>query len=229
MARRKRKPPRRVAVLIYPGHQALDAVGPLEVFATAAHVVTSQGGDDPYRIELLGPKAGPQLCRSGYGLVAARAYREVREPLDTLLLAGGDGAEAISGDPALQRWLSRMAPGTRRLCSVCTGAYLLAAAGLLAGRRATTHWASCERLQRNYPDVQVESDPIYVKDGPIYTSAGVTAGIDLSLLLVEEDLGAEVERAVARWLVVFMQRPGGQRQFSAQLRAAPPRCASCST
>lgn len=218
--------PRTLALLIYPGVQALDAVGPLEVFAAASRVAEHFGGPPAYELALLGTQAGPIATRSGYALVAQRDYRSLRRAPDTLLIAGGEGAIEARRDRALLAWLRRMAPRVRRLGSVCTGALLLAEAGLLDGRRATTHWASCRHLQQRHPQVRVESDPIYVQDGHVYTSAGVTAGIDLALALVEQDLGPKVAREVARQLVVFMQRPGGQAQFSVQLAAQAPSTSS---
>ncbi|HEY9467369.1 MAG TPA: helix-turn-helix domain-containing protein, partial [Vicinamibacterales bacterium] len=131
--------------------------------------------------------------------------------------AGGRGSRRAAQDPALRAWLGRMAPRVRRLGSVCTGTFILAAAGLLTGKRATTHWASCDTLAKMYPTVRVEPDPIFIRDGRIYTSAGVTAGMDLALALVEEDFGRHIALGVARQLVMFLQRPGGQSQFSSQL------------
>lgn len=221
--RRARPVQRRVVVLIYPGVQALDAVGPLEVFAGANALERAHGRPAPYRIELVAPHAGPQVSGSGYALVAQRAYRELRGPIDTLLVAGGDGSRAARADPELRAWLRRAAKRARRVCSVCTGALVLAEAGLLDGRRATTHWARIEQLRDRHPKVIVERDPIFVRDGAIYTSAGVTAGIDLCLALVEDDLGHALARTIARWLVVFLQRPGGQAQFSAHVAAPAPR------
>jgi transcriptional regulator GlxA family with amidase domain len=139
------------------------------------------------------------------------------EPLDTLIVAGGQGAIRGAEDARLVEWLKRRAGAARRTASVCTGAFLLAATGLLDRRRAVTHWDYCDLLRRLHPDVTVEPDPIFVHDGPIWSSAGVTAGIDLSLALVEEDLGRAIALAVARYLVVFLKRPGGQAQFSAAL------------
>lgn len=217
---------RSVAVLIYPGIQALDAVGPLEVFTGASRLWRAQHGAAAYTVELLGPQAGAIDTQSGYALVAQRPYRALRRAPDTLLIAGGAGSRSARLDRALLSWIKRMAPRVRRLCSVCTGSLILAEAGLLDGRRATTHWTACEHMQARHPEVRVEPDPIFVKDGSIYTSAGVTAGIDLALALVEEDLGARVARTVARHLVVFMQRPGGQAQFSAQLAAQAPHSSS---
>jgi transcriptional regulator GlxA family with amidase domain len=141
----------------------------------------------------------------------------IGEPIDTLLVAGGEGAETASADPALIDWVRGRAAEARRVASVCTGAFVLAAAGLLDGRRAATHWKYCNSLAERFPAVRVEPDPIHVCDGGVWTSAGVTAGIDLALALVEEDLGRSVALAVARYLVVFLKRPGGQAQFSAAL------------
>src|SRR6185312_11348452 len=140
-----------------------------------------------------------------------------RAPVDTLIIAGGPGVAAAAADPVLVDWLRRRIRAARRTASVCTGAFLLAATGALDGRRAATHWSYCAELARRFPAVRVEPDPIFVRDGPIWTSAGVTAGIDLALALVEEDLGRSMALAVARYLVVFLKRPGGQAQFSASL------------
>jgi len=223
---RSNSSPRRVVVLIYEGLQALDAVGPLEVFSGANEHCRRLGQPAPYRIDIVAPEAGPQVCESGYALVAPSAYHTLRGPIDTLIVVGGNGSRVVRHDLKLRAWLKRMAKRVRRLCSVCSGALVLAEAGLLDGKRATTHWGRLDQLQRRHPRVLVERDPIFVRDGSIYTSAGVTAGIDLSLALVEDDVGAEVARTIARWLVVFLQRPGGQAQFSTQLAAAPPRDAS---
>jgi transcriptional regulator GlxA family with amidase domain len=137
--------------------------------------------------------------------------------VDTLIVAGGQGVEAAAADPVVIDWVQLRAKRARRIASVCTGAFLLAASGLLDGRRAATHWSNCAELAHRYPKVHVESDPIFVRDGSVWSSAGVTAGIDLALALVEEDLGPTVALAVARFLVVFMKRPGGQAQFSTAL------------
>jgi transcriptional regulator GlxA family with amidase domain len=137
--------------------------------------------------------------------------------LDTLMVAGGQGVDAAAADPVLVDWVRQRAQQARRVASVCTGAFLLAASGVLDGRRAATHWSFCAELARRFPAVQVESDPIFVRDGAVWTSAGVTAGIDLALALVQQDLGRTVALAVARYLVVFLKRPGGQAQFSAAL------------
>jgi transcriptional regulator GlxA family with amidase domain len=200
-------------VLTYPGAQALDAVGPMEVFTAADRIV----GGGAYAARLVGATRAPQPVNSGYALVPAVGYRSVRGPFDTLVVAGGSGSRTMMEDADLIAWLRRMAVRTRRVTSVCTGAFLLARAGLLDGRRATTHWAHCEALAHGFPSVEVDPDPIFVRDGNVYTSAGVTAGIDLALALVEDDLGREVALQVARHLVVYLKRPGGQSQFSVAL------------
>lgn len=211
--------PRRVAVLVVPGLQPLDAVGPLEVFAgaNAAWAGAHPGASSPYAAELVAPRPGPVAAPSGYALVAARGIAELRSPLDTLLVAGGMGIREALGDRALVGWIRRQARRARRVASVCTGAFLLAEAGLLDDLRVTTHWAYCDELAQRYPALRVDPDPIFVREGRIWTSAGVTSGMDLALALVDEDLGREVALAVARRLVVFLKRPGGQSQFSAQL------------
>jgi transcriptional regulator GlxA family with amidase domain len=210
---------RRVAILVYDGIQSLDLTGPLEVFAIADEVMQRRGAARrSYAIEIIGAQAGAVTTSSGLRLVVDRAYRDLRGRLDTLVVAGGDVSSVIADRPLL-RWLARIAGRVRRLASVCSGAFLLGEAGLLRGRRATTHWAGTAGLAQRYPDVTVEPDALFVRDGHIYTSAGVTSGIDLALALVEDDLGHAVALEVARWLVVFLKRPGGQSQFSSHLAA----------
>ncbi|HXK23047.1 MAG TPA: GlxA family transcriptional regulator [Myxococcota bacterium] len=204
-------------MLAFPRAQVLDVTGPLEVFAMATQAVSRP--EQGYRIELVAARRGPLEMSSGLRLVADAGIADVRGPVDTLLVAGGEGVRDAIRDRRLLSFLARTAARARRVASVCTGSFLLAEAGLLAGRRATTHWGSGDRMARRYPDVTVEPDRIYVRDGPIYTSAGVTAGIDLALALVEEDFGRDLALTVARRLVVFLKRPGGQSQFSAQLSA----------
>jgi len=160
---------------------------------------------------------------SGMRIVPDAALGDAPARIDTLIVAGGAGSRAAQGDEDLIAFISRTAPRARRVASVCTGAFLLAAASLLDGRRATTHWASAAALARAYPGVDVDPDPIYVRDGSIWTSAGVTAGMDLALALVEEDVGRETALTVARHLVLFLRRPGNQSQFSATLAAQGPR------
>ena len=207
--------PRRVVIVALPEVQPLDVAGPAEVLASAASVA---GGDDAaYTIEVVAPGGAPIPTDSGYAIAPAGALEAVHGPIDTLLVAGGAGARNASPETVAR--VRRLAARADRVASVCTGAYVLAAAGLLDGRRATTHWSWCDDLQSRHPAVTVERDPIFVVDGPVRTSAGVTAGMDLALALVEEDLGPRVALEVARWLVVFVKRPGGQAQFSVQLAA----------
>ena len=209
-------PVRVIEVLAFPAVQLLDVSGPVQVFASANEFVANAGGTPPYRLKLV--TQGDQGVVSSAGVtLAAGPLSHRNAALDTLLVAGGPGVEAAAANRALVDWLRQRAQQARRIASVCTGAFLLAAAGLLDGRRAVTHWKDCARLVQRFPAVHVEPDPIFVCDGPVWTSAGVTAGIDLALALVEEDLGRSTALAVARHLVVFLKRPGGQAQFSAAL------------
>ena len=201
---------RRIVIVAFPGIQTLDVVGPAEVFSIADRLANG----DQYSIEVVASSADPIETGSGLRLVPHRTLAGVRGPIDTLIVAGGTGVREARDDERLVRWIRSAAPRARRVASVCTGAFLLAEAGLLDGRRATTHWASCEALRRRHPEVDVDEAPIFVRDGDVYTSAGVTAGIDLALALVEDDLGAATARDVARWLVLFLRRPGNQAQFS---------------
>jgi len=217
--------PRRIAVLTFPGAQILDVTGPVEVFSPASRLLRRRGAaGDAYRVDLVGPEPGPVVASNGLALVAGYGVAHHPARLDTLLVAGGEGTRAALEDPRILRFIRRVAGRARRVASVCTGAFLLAEAGLLDDRRATTHWSMADALAARYPKVRVESDAIYVRDDKvgedgveIWSSAGVTAGMDLALALVEQDLGREVALTVARWLVVFLRRPGGQSQFSAQL------------
>ncbi|MBN1528760.1 MAG: DJ-1/PfpI family protein [Thermoleophilaceae bacterium] len=204
---------RRVVIVAYPGVQPLDVVGPAEVFHTAAQL--NRGG---YDVEVVAPEPGP-VKASALTISVDRSLAEVDGPIDTLVVAGGIGVRALEDDERFLDSLRATAGRSRRVAGVCTGAFLLAAAGLLDGRRATTHWASCALLAERHPGISVDPDPIFVRDGDVYTSAGVTAGMDLALALVEEDLGRETALTTARWLVLFVKRPGGQAQFSAQLHA----------
>lgn len=201
-------------LLGFPGAQTLDFTGPLEVFHTAERL-----GRGRYTVELVAPDGHPFATSSGLAVTPDRSTAACRGPIDTLLVSGGTGVREAASDTALVRWLTRASGRSRRVASVCTGAFLLGRAGLLEGRRATTHWASAELLAELHPSVIVEPDRIFVRDDPVWTSAGVTAGIDLALALVEDDHGREAALEVARWLVVFATRPGGQSQFSAPLAA----------
>jgi transcriptional regulator GlxA family with amidase domain len=205
-----------IDVLTYPAVQLLDVTGPVQVFASANDIVAEAGGVRPYALRVVA-RGGQGVTASAGLVIAAGPLPPIGDALDTLLVAGGEGAEAAAEDPALVDWVRERAKQARRVASVCTGAFLLAAAGVLDGRRAATHWMYCAKLAERFPAVRVEPDPIFVCDGPVWTSAGVTAGIDLALALVEEDLGRAVALAVARYLVVFLKRPGGQAQFSAAL------------
>ncbi len=207
---------RTIEVLAYPSVQLLDVTGPLQVFATANDHITQAGGAAPYVLRVIA-KGGQAVTASAGLAIAAGPLPRASLSVDTLLVAGGPGVEAAAADPALVDWVRQHATKARRVASVCTGAYLLAASGVLDGRRAATHWSVCKEFARRYPAVRVEPDPIFVRDGSVWTSAGVTAGIDLALALVEQDLGRTVALAVARYLVVFLKRPGGQAQFSAAL------------
>jgi transcriptional regulator GlxA family with amidase domain len=204
---------RRVVIVAYPRVQTLDVTGPAEVFR-AASLIHPPG----YTLTVAATEVGP-LATSTVSFVPDARLDECDGPIDTLIVAGGTGARRAEGQSSLVEWIAEAAKRSRRVASVCTGAFLLAGAGLLDGRRATTHWAHCDDFAARYPDVIVEPDPIFVRDGKFATSAGVTAGMDLALGLVEEDLGREVALEAARHLVVFLQRPGGQAQFSAQLAA----------
>jgi transcriptional regulator GlxA family with amidase domain len=219
MPKTPRSPPsavRAVEVLVYPAVQMLDVTGPLQVFATANEQVAATGGMPPYVLRVVTPGGKGVTASAGLGIAAAPLPRTTTA-VDTLIVAGGPGVEAAAADKALVDWLRRRSARARRTASVCTGAFLLAASGALDGRRAATHWSFCAELARRFPAVRVEPDPIFLRDGPIWTSAGVTSGIDLALALVEEDLGRTVALAVARYLVMFLKRPGGQAQFSAAL------------
>ncbi|MFI5630071.1 GlxA family transcriptional regulator [Streptomyces sp. NPDC051664] len=200
---------RSVLVVLFDGVQSLDVTGPMEVFAGAARFP-----DVTYDLRTASLDGAPVRTSVGLTLVPDGSLADA-EPPHTLLVPGGQGTR--SPDPALVDWLRVHAPHAERLVSVCTGALLLAEAGLLDGHRVTTHWVVAEHLARAYPAVEVDPDPIFVRDGNLATSAGVTAGIDLSLALVEEDFGRQIALTVARHLVVFLRRPGNQAQFSAQL------------
>jgi transcriptional regulator GlxA family with amidase domain len=188
--------------------QVLDVTGPLEVFSNVSD----------YQITLVASDDSDQLqTNRGIRLAGAVSPDGITGPIDTLIVAGGPGAESGEYDTAYLRWISDTASRSRRIASICTGAFILAAAGLLDGKRAVTHWSFCDRLAREFPKVNVQPNPIFLRDCAIYTSAGITAGIDLSLALVEEDHGHQVALAVARQLVMFLVRPGGQAQYSHML------------
>lgn len=207
-------PARRVAFLVYDGVTLLDVAGPAEVFKEANRLGTD------YRLLIWSPDGGGVRSNLGFGITVDGAVSA--EPTDTYLVPGSDRFPRTHVPPDLAEAARLPAAGARRVASICTGAFVLAAAGLLEGRRATTHWKATRALSTRCPTCQVQTDAIYVRDGNTYTSAGVTAGIDLALALVEEDHGPDLTRDVARALVVYMQRAGGQSQFSAPLQGPPP-------
>ncbi|UOA07031.1 GlxA family transcriptional regulator [Methylobacter sp. S3L5C] len=210
---------RPVGIVTYPGIEILDLTGPMEVFAFANVGLQRAGtcSEPTYPMNVLAAKPGPITTSCGLQIIANTAYSDIHDGLDTLLIAGSPNVDCILCDPALQQWVRAMAPRVNRLASVCTGAFLLAESGLLDGLKATSHWDYCDRLSRDYPLITVEPDRIFVREGSISTSGGITSGIDLALSMVEEDWGSELALLVARYLVVFLKRPGGQSQFSAYL------------
>jgi len=208
-------------LLVFPGFVLLDATGPAQVFSTANDEARDAGRAEPYRIRMISPAGGAVASTAGVTVLT--------EPLPghgvtgaTLVVAGGRGLETGAGaalDPAVIGWVRWAAGQAARCCAVCTGAFVLARAGLLDGRRAVTHWMDAQQLQIQYPAIDVQVDAIYIRDGGFYTSAGIAVGIDLALSLVEEDQGRAAGLGVAKRLVVFFKRPGGQRQFSSELLA----------
>jgi transcriptional regulator GlxA family with amidase domain len=213
---------RTVIVVVFDDLQLLDLAGPVDVLESANEL----GADPPYRTVVV--SADGRSVRSGSGVeigadTSLNQVRRQRSPIDSLVVVGGRGAQPGADDADLCRGVAALSRRARRTVSVCTGAFVLAAAGLLDGRRVTTHWEYCDEFAARFPSVEVEPDRIYVQDGDVWTSAGVTAGVDLFLALVDADHGAELAHRIARDLVVFVRRPGGQSQFSAQLRTEPAR------
>src|SRR6266404_8800707 len=211
---------RRVVFIAGPGTEILDLVGPFQVFARAAEMFTRQNPGFPpiYSVEVITTSRQTSFVTNcGLRIAAHNTFRRVRGEIDTLLIAGGSAIEKDEIGIEVVQWLRKIAGRIRRIGSVCTGAMLLARAGLLDGRRATTHWNWCHILIKRAPRADVDPNPIFVRDENIYTSAGVTAGMDLALALVEEDYGSRLALQVARNLVLYLRRPGGQSQFSAAL------------
>ncbi len=205
-----------MVILGYPGVQALDVVGPFDVFTGATmNLAARKRADDGYTVTLASEDGKPVATGTGLTLVA-EPLPDPHGPIDTVVLPGGWGLAAACDNANIVEWVKAVSAGARRVVSVCTGAFLAAAAGLLDGCRATTHWAFADELARQFPAVTVDPDPIFVQSSPsVWTAAGVTAGIDLALSLVEEDHGTEVAQTVARFLVLYLRRPGGQSQFAA--------------
>jgi len=206
---------RRIRMLVFPAAHLLDVSGPLSLFASANEIA----GYAAYDVALVAVKAGPVKSSAGIELVAGLSIADVTSGIDTLLVAGGSGVDDALQDQRVVNWLRRQAGKTRRVASVCSGALLLAEAGLLDGRHAVTHWDRCDQMAARYPKVIVERDPIFVRDGKFYSSAGISAGMDLALALIEEDHSTELVHQLAREFVLYMRRSGGQAQFSPALRA----------
>jgi transcriptional regulator GlxA family with amidase domain len=210
---------KKIVMLSVPPAQGVDVIGPLEAFGIAGRMVAESSGRPGYVSELVTNSTDLALATSsGVNIMAHKHYTEVRGKVDTLLIAGGAGTRGPR-DPVLLDWLRKMAKQTRRVCSICTGAFLLADAGLLEGKRATTHWRYVESFARRHPGVFWDPNPIFVQDGSIYTSAGISAGMDLALALIGEDYGSALALEVARHMVIFLRRPGSQAQFSVALSA----------
>ena len=219
MPQSTRTTPIRVVFVAFEGMSLLDLSGPLEVFRSVALHPDYADEKSPYETHVVSAEGGLVTTFDGLALMTAPLKSLNGRPIDTLIVPGGPYARQIMADTRLAQWIKARAPKCRRVASVCTGSFLLAAAGLLKGKRAVTHWTYCNELQRLHPDIQVESDAIYVKDGTIWTSAGVTTGIDLALAMIEEDLGRDLAMLVARILVVYLRRTGGQSQYSVLLAA----------
>ena len=209
-------PTKRIAILAFPRFQLLDVAGPADVFVEASRQL---GQPRAYQVQVIGTEEGMLKSSSGLRMAVDATVATYRGRIDTLLIAGSPNIDDMAADARLQTWLQRQSRSVRRYGSVCTGAFVLAATGLLDGKRVATHWNSAARLAASYPQTCVEPDAIYVQDGKLFTSAGVTAGMDLALAMVEDDHGRELALRVARELVMFLKRPGGQSQFSAHLAA----------
>lgn len=215
---------RHIVILAFAGVQSLDITGPLEVFTGAQDLIEATArADRGFDVRIVSRDGEPLTTSSGMTIAPHGSMAHVPAAgIDTLIVPGGSGHSQAGEDQELLDWIALASAGARRTASVCTGAFLLARAGLLDGRRATTHWAHAARLSREYPNVDVDPDPIFVCDGHIWTSAGVTAGMDLALALVEEDLDRDAALTIARHLVLFLRRPGSQSQFSATLSSQQP-------
>lgn len=200
-----------IGIIIFGGCNIIDATGPAGVFGAANELAKDQGANImPYSIQFIGTTIGPIATSAGPSLYASNVIDRSTEDLDTLICAGGVGTRAMSFDATAVKAVANLASKARRVVSVCTGAFVLAASGILDGKRAVTHWAHCENLARRFPEIHVDPDPIFVRDENIYTSAGITAGMDLTLALIEEDIGRSFATDVAKEMVMFLKRPGSQ-------------------
>lgn len=214
---------RRIVVVTNPSAGSLEYMGPLQVFDEARLFLEYSGRPDlAYSIEIVSTGTGAIYERKGLSISAPTPYHRVRGPVDTLLFQAVDENDECLRDERFIAWVAKMSERVRRIVSICTGSFILAEAGVLDGRCATTHWCACNDFRRRYPDVQLEPERIYVKDGHVYTSAGATSGMDLAIALVEEDYGSELARRVAQGLVMFLRRPGNQAQFSVQVSTERP-------
>ena len=229
-------PTRRIVILALPGAFSLDVLGTFEIFVAASRllalrsergefdphaVLLSELQDSAYAVELVSVRAGPLDTFGGSILCATGAIADVSGPVDTFVVAGGDVIrmlQTLEDEPAVKSAIQRVAKGARRIASVCTGSFVLAELGLLEGRRATSHWAACDLLQARHPRVLVDREPIYTQDGNVYTSAGATTGMDLTLALVRDDHGSEIAREIARWLVLYVVRSSSQSQLSVWMK-----------
>lgn len=208
-----------IGIIIFSGCNIIDATGPAGVFGAANELAKDRGVNvQPYSIQFIGSTVGPIATSAGPSLYASKSLDPAPENIDTLICAGGVGSRSMSFDQHAVRAVANIAFNARRIVSVCTGAFVLAASGVLNGKRAVTHWAHCDTFAKRFPDVIVEPDPIFIRDENIYTSAGITAGMDLTLALIEEDLGRAFATDVAKEMVMFLKRPGSQAQFSEHLR-----------
>lgn len=208
-----------IGIVIFGGCNIIDATGPAGVFGAANELAKDRGVNiPPYHIHFIGSAIGPIATSAGPSLYATKAIDLAADDIDTLICAGGVGTRAMSLDRSAVQDVANLALKARRVVSVCTGAFVLAASGILDGKRAVTHWAHCDNLAQRFPDVIVDPDPIFVRDDNVYTSAGITAGMDLTLALIEEDLGRSFATEVAKEMVMFLKRPGSQSQFSEHLR-----------
>ncbi|MDY0882710.1 GlxA family transcriptional regulator [Dongia soli] len=211
----RKQVPRVIRMFVFPDAHLLDISGPMSLFASANELA----GYRAYDVALLAQHAGAVRSSAGIELVARFSIADGVSRIDTLLVSGGKGIDMLLPDRTVVAWLQRQAARARRVASVCSGALLLAEAGLLKGRRAVTHWDRCDRMAEQYPDIKVERDPLFIRDGKFYSSAGISAGMDLALALIEEDLGGDLAHELAREFVLYMRRSGGQAQFSPALRA----------